>query len=406
MMAEDKQDDLSMEDILSSIKDILDKDTQPQITPDEELQIAPAPAEIVVEEPEEDVYDLSKTMIIEEPLLSEISSNIAVDEDIDLNFDDMDTNLDNLDLSGLVEDVAPEVETTIEAEPAVEPEVSLNPVLEIEADSLLEITSDEPLEMVADSTKDVEFEIIENSDPADDFANDSPLFEVNDTDADPIFTEDSEGDASLDALFAQETEEESVAEIKISNPEELFAQENSTIEDIDDILSSASKVIYADTDKDANVQVTQAEEPVIVTAPIIAEPIIKEEPKVEETLSVEQDNATDVSANIINNFAKMFADKKEPAPIEAPAAAAAIPYAEINELGNGSKTITDIVEDVIKNIINTSVSAELDSKIDIASYAKAEIKTQTQVWLEANLPAVVEAAVQKEIERVMAKVGK
>ena len=37
--------------------------------------------------------------------------------------------------------------------------------------------------------------------------------------------------------------------------------------------------------------------------------------------------------------------------------------------------------------------------------AREAVAAQTQAWLDANLPAIVEAVVSKEIERVMAKVG-
>ena len=49
----------------------------------------------------------------------------------------------------------------------------------------------------------------------------------------------------------------------------------------------------------------------------------------------------------------------------------------------------------------------LFARVGIAHCPKCgkEIKKQTKAWLEAKLPSVVEAAVQKEIERVMAKVG-
>ena len=85
---------------------------------------------------------------------------------------------------------------------------------------------------------------------------------------------------------------------------------------------------------------------------------------------------------------------------------AAILPANVSELGNGNKTIEQVVEQVIQGIISASVNAEMTKNVDIVAYAQKEIREQTQAWLEANLPAVVEAAVQKEIERVMAKVGK
>lgn len=43
--------------------------------------------------------------------------------------------------------------------------------------------------------------------------------------------------------------------------------------------------------------------------------------------------------------------------------------------------------------------------VNFESYAREAVAAQTQAWLDANLPAIVEAVVSKEIERVMAKVG-
>ena len=146
-------------------------------------------------------------------------------------------------------------------------------------------------------------------------------------------------------------------------------------------MNSASKVIYADNNEEKAVAVSSAD------------------------VSAEEGDAADVSAGIISNFAKMFAEK---APVEQVSLIKEHkPEPEaVKLLGNGSRTIENVVEDVIKSIIGEAVSAELNGSVNIEDYAKEEIKKQTKAWLEAKLPSVVEAAVQKEIERVMAKVGR
>ena len=168
---------------------------------------------------------------------------------------------------------------------------------------------------------------------------------------------------------------------------------------IDEILNSASKVIYADTEPKAP---TAAAKTVEEKAP--------EEnglPKIEETVqNSAEDDAADVSANIISNFAKMFAEKKEDIAAAETAAPAVADFSAVKFLGEGSKTIEQVVENVIREIISSTVSDELAANVDIIAFAKEEIEAQTKEWLDANLPSVVENAVQKEIERVMAKVGK
>ena len=130
-------------------------------------------------------------------------------------------------------------------------------------------------------------------------------------------------------------------------------------------------------------------------------------PKTEETVqNSAEDDAADVSANIISNFAKMFAEKKENIVAAETAAPAVADFSAVKFLGEGAKTIEQVVENVIREIISSTVSAELAANVDIIAFAKEEIEAQTKEWLDANLPAVVENTVQKEIERVMAKVGK
>ena len=128
------------------------------------------------------------------------------------------------------------------------------------------------------------------------------------------------------------------------------------------------------------------------------EEIVKEEPAYEE---VAADNAVDVSANIISNFAKMFSQEEkifEEPKIEKQAEA-------ITAIGDGSKTIEDVVGSVIRQIIGEEVAANWKDGLDYNNLAHQEIQRQTKEWLDNNLPIVVEKIVQQEIERVMAKVG-
>lgn len=373
MMAEEQQDDLSMEDILSSIKDILDKDSQ-SAAPEKTNSAIETPAVEVAAEPEDDVFNLSKAMIIDDPLLDDN------DKEIDLDFDDID------EVS--VSEVSKEPETvipTVEAEPIVETVVETEPVIEtvVEAEPVVEAEIEPVIEPMPLTP------IIDEVDPIDNITVENEIV----IEAEPIFSPEDDVSGGANELQlpddSVDVEDLLAAPIKELEADTVAAETTDVTEvadNIDDILSSASKVIYADSKTEENYTQTETTQ--------------------DKADKVETD-AVDVSANIISNFAKMFAEKS---PAETPdeVEKAKVPQdlTPIKEMGNGSKTISEVVEDVIKNIISVSVSAELDSNVDIAAFAKEEIKSQTKAWLDAKLPAIVEATVQKEIERVMAKVGK
>lgn len=124
---------------------------------------------------------------------------------------------------------------------------------------------------------------------------------------------------------------------------------------------------------------------------ILPEPIVMSEEN-----NISQD-AADVSANIINNFAKLFAEKK--ATQMETVAEPEVMKPSVEPIKNSAQSIAELVrEAVIKQ-----VTQQMDANFE--TYAKEAVSSQTQAWLDANLPAIVEAVVAKEIERVMAKVG-
>ncbi len=171
-----------------------------------------------------------------------------------------------------------------------------------------------------------------------------------------------------------------------------------------------------DTESDPFFAETAAEQPVVTTEPAVepavaavseSEPTIDPEPAIElstiepETEKQPATDTADVSAGIINNFAKMFARETASEP------AAAKPAAEpVLLIGEGSRTIEDVVASVIRGIIGNEVAANWRRGVDYDALAREEIAARTQAWLDANLPALVEQIVKQEIERVMAKVGR
>jgi len=113
-----------------------------------------------------------------------------------------------------------------------------------------------------------------------------------------------------------------------------------------------------------------------------------EKPSTESEAGVNQD-AIDASANIINNFAKVFAEKQHSQQ------SSAAP----SETQSGSTEISNAVKDTIIEQVKQNI------EIHFEQIASKIITEHTQQWLNSNLPNIVEKIVAKEIERVIAKVG-
>lgn len=117
----------------------------------------------------------------------------------------------------------------------------------------------------------------------------------------------------------------------------------------------------------------------------------------EKTAAIESgvDQETiDASASIINNFAKVFAEKQH---IQQSSASSEI-----------DKELSGNIEQIgIGNMVKETIIAEVKSGINahFEEIASKIIAEQTQQWLNKNLASIVEKTVSKEIERVIAKVG-
>lgn len=313
-MAEDNNQDMAMEDILSSIKNILEED---------EAGKAAAPVQA------------------EEPL---------IDEQAEVNVDDI------LELSP---DMRADEPPAPDAAPAAAEEIDLEAELDdIPAAALTE----EPHFEIADSEADEKQGVQSN---------------VNlgweDFESDPFDADDKAVAAEDEAEAELASPEPAVAEL----PEEVSAVEA---------------------------------EPVVENEPVVeAEPVVKPEPVVEPAPRTPAEakpaaDAVDVSASIISNFTKMFSQAESQSRPE-PEAAAVLPSEPVTVIGDGAKTIEDVISDVIRRIIGAEVEKNWRGQADYDTYAREVIAAQTKDWLDANLPAVVETIVKQEIERVMAKVG-
>ena len=127
----------------------------------------------------------------------------------------------------------------------------------------------------------------------------------------------------------------------------------------------------------------------------ILDNIIEKDIPTNDSSSAVKEETIDASANIINNFAKVFAEKQ---------------HAQQN-INTASAITTDISQNIegmgisqmIKETIIQQVKLSLDSHFE--QIASSIITEQTQQWLNNNLASIVEKTVAKEIERVIAKVG-
>ena len=163
--------------------------------------------------------------------------------------------------------------------------------------------------------------------------------------------------------------------------------------------------------------VIEESEPVIIPEPIIEpEPVSESEVVVEEPesvieqaqvavseLAIEPESVTevkqsDVSEGIISNFAKMFAHEEEnhevPSPVD-----------HITTVGDASKSLEEFVREAVIKVVGEEIKKQWNDGADYQSFAEAEIKRQTEEWINNNLPTMVETIIKQEITRVIAKVG-
>ena len=393
-MAEEteEKEDLSVEDILSSIKDILMEDNaeQQKLVQQEDTETTSdkeQPEENAIataEETADDVLTLSPSMIVEPSLsTAELQPEDKKDEEADPLDIDFEREFNNLPSEPTFDDVEDESNENkdIHSESIDEDPVDLSQISETEDADIEQNGTMEELEKIAHTDVDAEpiFSSEDDASQLNPFAND-------------------ENEFSLDNLVDDETLN-AILSNQPSDPEAESSQED-FLEPTDNVYDSAV------VEEKANME--------IISEPEEAEPKKEEIPtevsKVKEinSESSESDSiedTTDVSAGIISNFAKMFAEQQKQKQEaenkeEAEAKLKEQVFSQI-DLGNGSLSIEVLVRDVISAIVEKHLSKDYD----YSAVAAAEIARQTKNWLNAHLPEIVEAEVKKEIERVMAKVS-
>lgn len=379
-MAEDTEDkeELSMEDILSSIKDILMEDNAEQhkaaqkeepapqaaaLQPDPEVSRS-APAESV-----DDVLTLSPSMIVE-PNISTVEAQpeTKAEEGADPLGLDFEREFDSLPAEPVLDDIEAGHSAAVDEEPV----------------GLSEIAAAEDAEIVEDGElPDLNFD-----EPAVDL-DAEPIFSAEDDASHQENFTPAADDVSLDNLVDDDTLN-AILNANVNEPA-VVAQEEELVEPTDNVYDNA----VAEAVKEPEVIDAAFEE--VASAETVSETVPAEKSQ--------QEDPIDVSAGIISNFAKMFAEQQKqkgnPAEREnLKERLTAQTMSEI-ELGDGSLTIEAIVRDVVTGIVEKNLAQDFD----FSAAASAEITRQTREWLSAHLPEIVEAAVRKEIERVMAKVS-
>lgn len=377
-MAEDNQD-MEMEDILSSIKNILEEDEQKQ-SPALVLEPEPDVLDDVLSASSEvdDILELSPEMRIKEPettfedkneiTAAEVDPIAAIADEPSVDpFDLPAPATDNSGISIGVEDF--ESDSVFEnSYQSIDDEISAEPLPEI--DSLPEVETIAESELEVDNLPEVETialpEIAEQTEPTD-------------------FIE-----AAIDEAPLAEETDLLAAEVPAENEPTEVEPINETIA----MEAVAEPMHEADTVDEAE-PASYGTEPVYEPINLEAEnSLSSEEPEAPKS----DDDVADVSANIISNFAKMFSREEVSVEAEKPAPV-------ITAAGNMGKTLEEFVLEAVIKAIGQEISRQWNDGADFKALAEAEINRQTKEWLNDNLPSLVEKVVKQEIERVIAKVG-
>lgn len=320
--------------------------------------------------------------------------------------------IDDNDQEMEVEDILASIKSILEEDQAVSQDEVKAPeaaIVETEIDDILELSPD--MRLASDTTSESEDinlanelndieapQLADENISADDLsveiAEETPLgisLGSEDYKTDPFYEEENDNKKESDIVESGIADFENLEDVAVStiDNETIVRNENTVLlDDVaeDEVTNNIKPDIEAVSIKDTNEDITD----------FVVEPIDETN---KETIE-NSDNSVDASADIISNFAKMFAQEAPKPEI------VASPVAEpIKILGDGSKTIEDVVASVIKQIIGEEVAAKWKDGLDYDALARQEIQRQTKEWLDNNLSATVEKIVKQEIERVMAKVG-
>ncbi len=350
-MAEENNNEMAMEDILSSIKDILEED--------EENKSA-----------------------------SVVKDNTASSDDVVADVLNSSDDIDD------ILELSPDMRAT---EPTAD-DVALPPSLS-EA-----ISTDNPENTVEQNSASPDdapagLNIGMEATDTDSFFGEDSLLSQDDKIELPDYVSETLNDTENISPFGDETENTSA-----TTSDETFAAAEYVDMPEEDVLEHKPDTDIIDAqyqpveDMASNATLPKSEE----TTSFVSEPPamnVTEENIVEPSADVSSETAIDASANIISNFAKMFSHEDEKIP---PLQSDVTP---IISAGRVDQTLEDLVVESITRAIGDEIRKQWNNGADFKEFAEQAIVEETKKWLNNNLPHMVEKIVKQEIERVMAKVG-
>ena len=410
-MADTNEEELSMEEILSSIKGILSEGEEKAEAPKEEIANREE-----TDSQDEEVYDLSASMIVDVDQKPEETTS-SIDDKID-------------DFSQNQTEELPTLKETETLEPETEKEdisVAEESVKTSEMPMIEEILKEVNQEGITKEVKDIsEVEEIEKTNVSllNSEGNEVSTTETKDedfgtidVDSEPIYMDDEDyvpsENKKIGSLEVEEINidvdsepiyEEGENRKPIDIDAEVGKEETAEVQDEEDVSvqkdESESRNMEIEDQIDVEVEDEENQNTKYQGEEELHTPVIEEK---QERVNVyskkeEKNEIQDVSSEIIDNFAQMFNGTNSQSNI---------PVATKQTLlGDGNLTIETLVKEVIAESIKPVVE-EAVSKLDdnILQAVKEEISVVAKEWVNQNLQNTIEEVVKEEVRRVIAKVG-
>ena len=293
-----------------------------------------------------------------------------------------------------VEDILSSIKNILE-------EVKQDPIVEKK-----ELPSDEALsddDDIIELSADMRIVQEEISDNKEELSDNNDLLKISDIkiDDDNVQLDDliNDGDANSDNVLSELLNEVEQQEEPINH--EIINEDNITEQK--EIIDNEIQNLIVDSN------------PIADTLPEIQNDFIEEDTRVENQNSVELESADDkfetseevcevldnkeekldASANIISNFAKIFAKENKDNVVDKKPV--------IEGLGNGSKTLESFVSDAIVKVIGDEILKHWDKGKNFESIVKMEIEKQVKEWINNNFTQTVEKIIKEELEKMIEK---
>ena len=320
-MEDTKKEDMSTEQILSSIRNILTDENSENASPSED----------------EEVFDLSEVAALSEgePLVEE--KQIETTEIPEISEPKLESEEDVFDLSPVMvihstsedktEALTPEEEPYDLSEQADEEVYDLTGSQKIEEEPS---SDDEPKDVFELGTE----KIVEQAEPLEPLAN----------------AVGAEAGIETKAQAEAEPEERK----SVSSDVETLGTEKAVVEPVE----------YSEAEKSVAIEPLEVEPPVL----------------------------EDVASNILSAFSNIFNNYTPEKKIQPQRVSSAY---ENNEL-----------KAAVQKTIESWVVKNIDADLNIKGIVNEEIALQVRVWLDENLPNLIQSSINQELERVMVKVDK